>query len=492
MSRRMQLSQLADGLFDIPRDFDPVITGMTADSRTLQEGDAFIAVSGLTAHGLNYLKPEQAGKAAVVLFEPPAPPGCTTLAHAVPVPGLPQLQAAIADRFFGSPSRAMTLIGVTGTNGKTSTVQLLAEALTKSGRCAGTIGTLGTGLFGHIRAGERTTPDVVAVHRALAEMHADGAQAVAMEVSSHALVQGRVAGVAFDTAVFSNLTQDHLDYHGSMQAYFEAKATLFDWPGLRQAVINIDDAYGRALLDRLPSGLPCLRVSANGHPDADLRAEDIRLGLAGMEFTLVRGTAREPVASPLLGRFNVDNLLAVAGVLTGLGYGLAECAGILAGLAPVDGRMSRLGGSGGQPLVVVDYAHTPDALEQTLKTLRAHTESRLLCVFGCGGDRDRGKRPLMASCAERLADAVWVTDDNPRTESGDAIVAEISAGFRHPGRVRIQRDRRSAIAEAVRAAGPDDIVLIAGKGHETYQEVDGVKSAFDDRAIAAGILAEAA
>ena len=492
MSRRMALSQLADGLFGIPPDFNPLITGMTADSRVLREGDAFIAVSGLTAHGLNYLKPELAGKVAAVLFEPPAPDGYVPTGNAVPVPALKRLQATIADRFYGSPSRAMTVIGVTGTNGKTSTVQMLAEAFTRSGSRAGTIGTLGIGMFGQIRAGERTTPDVIAVHGALAEMHDAGARVVAMEVSSHALEQGRVAEVAFDTAVFSNLTQDHLDYHGSMQAYFEAKARLFSWPGLRQAVINIDDAYGRALLAGLPGGLSLMRVSANGHPDADLRAEDIRLGLDGMRFTLVLGAERRPVASSLLGRFNVDNLLAVAGVLSGLGHGLAETADIIAALAPVDGRMSRLGGIGGQPLVVVDYAHTPDALEQALQTLRDHGQARLLCVFGCGGDRDRGKRPLMAACAERLADIVWVTDDNPRTEPGDAIVAEIRAGFRHPGRVRIQRDRRSAIAEAVREAGPGDIVLIAGKGHETYQEVDGVQSAFDDRAVAAGILAEAA
>lgn len=488
----MDLSQLADGLFAVPHGFNPEITGLTADSRTLRDGDAFIAVSGQTAHGLSYLTPEQAGRAAVVLFEPPAPDAYRPSEHALPVPALKQLQARIAARYFGSPFEAMTVIGVTGTNGKTSTVQLLAEAFSKTGRCAGTIGTLGIGLFGNIRSGERTTPDVIAVHRALAEMHDAGAQVVAMEVSSHALEQGRVEEVVFDTAVFTNLTLDHLDYHGSMQAYFDAKAKLFTCPGLRQAVVNVDDAYGRALLDRLPAGLPLLRVSANGDPDADLRVDDIRLGLDGMRFTLVHGGQRSEIASPLLGRFNVDNLLAVAGVLFTQGYDLAKIGDLLGALLPVDGRMSRLGGTGRQPLVVVDYAHTPDALEQTLTTLRGHGQARLICVFGCGGDRDRGKRPLMAACAERLADLVWITDDNPRTESGDAIVAEIVGGLLHPARVRIQRDRRLAIAEALRAAGSGDIVLIAGKGHETYQEVDGVKSDFDDRAVAAGILAEAA
>ncbi|MFZ9310299.1 MAG: UDP-N-acetylmuramoyl-L-alanyl-D-glutamate--2,6-diaminopimelate ligase [Arenimonas sp.] len=491
MNRRMALIELADGLFDVSGHADCLVTGMTADSRALQPGDAFIAVQGLTAHGLSYLRTEQAVKASVVLYEVPAPASTFIPENAIAVPALKSLQGRIANRFFGAPSEAMAMVGVTGTNGKTSTVQLIAQAFTLQGRTAGTIGTLGTGLYGRLQSGERTTPDVIAVHRALAEMHDAGAEAVAMEVSSHALDQERVAAVAFDTAVFSNLTLDHLDYHGSMQAYFEAKAKLFDWPGLRHAVINIDDAYGRVLADKLPAGLYCIRTSSQG-ADADLRVEALTLGLEGMHFMLVHGAERAAVASPLLGRFNADNLLAVAGVLLADGMGLNDVAALLGRLGPVDGRMSRLGGMHGKPLVVVDYAHTPDALEQALKTLRGHSQARLICVFGCGGDRDRSKRPLMAASAEQWADAVWVTDDNPRTESGDAIVAEIRTGFRHPEAVRIQRDRRAAIAEAIAAAGPQDIVLIAGKGHETYQEVDGVKAPFDDRAIAAVYLQEAA
>ena len=491
MSRQMTLHELADGLFDVSGQDDRVLTGMTADSRALQPGDAFIAVQGLTTHGLSYLRAEQAAKAAVVLYETPVPGSAFIPDNAVPVPALKTLQAQIASRFFGAPSQAMTMVGVTGTNGKTSTVQLIAQAFTLQGRTAGTIGTLGTGLYGRLQSGERTTPDVIAVHRALATMRDDGAQAVAMEVSSHALDQGRVDAVAFDTAVFSNLTLDHLDYHGSMQAYFEAKAKLFAWPGLRHAVINIDDAHGRQLAENLPHGLQCLRTSSQGR-EADLRAEALVLGLDGMHFMLVHGAERATVASPLLGRFNADNLLAVAGVLLADGMGLGDVAALLGRLSPVDGRMSRLGGLHGKPLVVVDYAHTPDALEQALKTLRAHSQARLICVFGCGGDRDRSKRPLMAASAEQWADAVWVTDDNPRSESGDAIVAEIRAGFDKAEAVRIQRDRRAAIAEAIAAAGPQDIVLIAGKGHETYQEVDGVKAPFDDRAIAAEFLQEAA
>ena len=491
MSRQMKLNELADGLFDVSGHADCSVTGMTADSRALQPGDAFIAVQGLTAHGLSYLRTEQAAKASVVLYEAPAPASTFIPENAIAVPALKSLQASIASRFFGAPAQAMTMVGVTGTNGKTSTVQLIAQAFTLQGRTAGTIGTLGTGLYGQLQSGERTTPDVIAVHRALADMHQAGAEAVAMEVSSHALDQGRVEAVAFDIAVFSNLTLDHLDYHGSMQAYFEAKAKLFAWPGLRHAVINVDDAYGRMLSEALPAGLHCIRTSSQDG-QADLRAEALALGLDGMRFMLAYGAERAAVASPLLGRFNADNLLAVAGVLLADGMNLGDVAALLGRLSPVDGRMSRLGGAHGKPLVVVDYAHTPDALEQALKTLRGHSQARLICVFGCGGDRDRSKRPLMAASAEQWADAVWVTDDNPRSESGDAIVAEIRAGFRNAEAVHIQRDRRAAIAEAIAAAGPQDIVLIAGKGHETYQEVDGIKAPFDDRAIAADFLQEAA
>lgn len=489
MSRSMRLTELADGLFAVPEHVECTVTGLTADSRALRPGDAFIAVSGLTAHGLSYLRHDQAANASVVLYETPVPASTFIPGNAIAVPALKQLQARIASRFFAAPSQAMTLVGVTGTNGKTSTVQLIAQAITLLGHGAGTIGTLGAGLYGQLQSGERTTPDVIAVHRTLAELRDAGAQLVAMEVSSHALDQGRVDEVVFDTAVFSNLTLDHLDYHGSMQAYFEAKARLFAWPGLRHAVVNADADYSAALLARLPAGLPCIRTSSRGAA-AELQAQSLTLGLEGMRFTLVHGNERAVLVSPLLGRFNVDNLLATAGVLLGEGLSLSVIAGVLARLSPVDGRMSRLGGRHNKPLVVIDYAHTPDALEQVLNTLRGHSQSRLICVFGCGGDRDRSKRPLMAASAEQWADTVWVTDDNPRSESGDVIVAEICAGFQHADAIHVQRDRRAAIAEAIAAAGPQDIVLIAGKGHETYQEVEGVKFPFDDRAVAADCLQE--
>lgn len=492
MSGGMKLSQLAEGLFDCAGFEHIEILGITKDSRALHSGDVFIAVPGLTAHGLNYLTEQQAQNAAVVLFETPVPESVVLPTNAIAVANLTGIQAQIADRFYASPSCAVNMIGLTGTNGKTSTVQLIAQAFTLLGKTAGTIGTLGTGLYGHLRAGERTTPDVIAVHKTLAELRDAGAQVVAMEVSSHALEQGRVDCVAFTSAVFTNLTLDHLDYHGTMQAYFDAKCKLFAWPTLRNAVINVDDAYGLQIIEQLPDGMHVFALSSRAQASATLCAEQIELSLAGMTFNMVYAGQTAAVQSSLLGRFNVDNLLAVAGILLAQELSLAHVAKLLSQLSPVEGRMSRLGGTNNKPLVVVDYAHTPDALEQTLMTLRGHSQARLICVFGCGGDRDRGKRPLMAKCAEQWADIVWITDDNPRTESGDAIVAEICTGFARPEHVNVQRDRRLAISQAIATANAADIVLIAGKGHEAYQEINGVKKAFDDFAIAAEFLEVAA
>jgi UDP-N-acetylmuramoyl-L-alanyl-D-glutamate--2,6-diaminopimelate ligase len=367
-------------------------------------------------------------------------------------------------------------------------VQLIAQALSLHGDTVGTIGTLGAGLYGAHVAGERTTPDTIAVHRLLAGMRDAGATHVAMEVSSHALEQGRVDEVAFRVAVFTNLTRDHLDYHGTMDAYGRAKAKLFAWPTLQAVVVNLDDEYGPRLLETAAEGVHRIGLSSRGVAAASLRAEHTTLSPEGLHFDLVEGSERFDVASPLLGRFNVDNLLAVAGSLRALGWSLADIADVLPKLSPVDGRMSRVGGSHGQPLLVVDYAHTPDALEQALSSLREHTPGRLTCVFGCGGDRDRGKRAQMAAIAERGADRVIVTDDNPRREDGDAIVLDILAGFDKPSLVTVQRDRAAAIALALQGAGGNDILLIAGKGHEAYQEIAGVKYPFDDLAIARAAL----
>jgi UDP-N-acetylmuramoyl-L-alanyl-D-glutamate--2,6-diaminopimelate ligase len=486
----MPLSELLAGTGAVlPRGFDPLVRGLSLDSRELGEGDAFVALAGAATHGLRHLAQAEAAKVAAVLYETPAPDGIALPANAIAVDGLRARLARLADRFYAAPSRAMATTGVTGTNGKTSTVQLLAQALTLRGARVGTIGTLGAGLYGQHAAGERTTPDVVAVHRILAGLRDAGATHAAMEVSSHALQQGRVDEVAFKVAVFTNLTRDHLDYHGTMQAYGAAKAKLFHWPTLQAVVVNLDDAFGAELIGTVADGVRRIGLSSRGAAGATLRADAPSLSPQGLAFTLVEGDARFDVLSPLLGRFNIDNLLAVAGALRALDVPLAEVAALLPRLSPVDGRMSRTGGTAGAPLVVVDYAHTPDALEQALSSLRAHTPGRLTCVFGCGGDRDRGKRPQMAAIAERGADRVIVTDDNPRTEDGDAIVADILAGFAARDRVELERDRAAAIARALDGAGPDDVVLVAGKGHETYQEIGDRRLPFDDLAIARALLA---
>ncbi|MCR6494831.1 UDP-N-acetylmuramoyl-L-alanyl-D-glutamate--2,6-diaminopimelate ligase [Thermomonas sp. S9] len=391
---------------------------------------------------------------------------------------------ALADTFHGHPSAAMATVGVTGTNGKTSTVQLLAQAWTLRGQKAGTLGTLGAGIWPKAVPTGFTTPLVLRLHALLAELRDQGASAVAMEVSSHALDQGRVDGVHFDVAVFTNLTRDHLDYHGDMARYGAAKAKLFDWPGLRAAAVNLDDAFGRELFAAVQGKVRALGFSSRGAPGASVRAEELVLDAGGIGFLLHAGGQAHPVRSPLLGRFNVDNLLGVATTLFALDMAPALIAETLSQLLPVDGRMNRLGGAPGQPLVVVDYAHTPDALEQALASLRAHAAGRLVCVFGCGGERDTGKRPQMAAIAERLADVVIVTDDNPRGEDGDAIVADILAGFLAPQAVVVQRDRATAIASAIAQAAPGDVVLVAGKGHEPYQEIAGVKHPFEDAAVA--------
>lgn len=475
---------LADLLPDmeIPRDI--VIRGLVLDSRHIEPGDAFVAIAGFGAHGLGFVEQAQVAGASAILFEPPAPAEFDVPADAIAVPGLRARMGEMADRFHARPSRDMSMVGVTGTNGKTSTVQLLAQAWHLRGLRAASIGTLGAGLYGEVVPTGFTTPLVLQMHALLAQLRDAGAKAVAMEVSSHALDQGRVNAVHFDVAVFTNLTRDHLDYHGDMAGYGAAKARLFAWPELQAAVINLDDAFGRELMAQLPEDLRAIGLSSRDQTQASVRASNLRLDANGIAFDLSVENDSYGVQSKLLGRFNVDNLLAVAGALHALGEAPADIARTLSKLQPIHGRMNRLGGDGQRPLVVIDYAHTPDALEQALTSLRDHAPARLICVFGCGGERDVGKRPLMAACAERLADRVIVTDDNPRGEDGDAIVADILAGFARPDSVTVQRDRAQAIARAIEEAGADDIVLIAGKGHEPYQEVAGVRHPFDDTAVA--------
>ena len=481
MTRAMALAELLPDV-DVPRGL--VVHGLVQDSRAVQAGDAFFAIAGFGAHGLGFVEQARAAGASAILFEPPAPANLPAPADAIAVPGLRARMGELADRFHAHPSHDMKMVGVTGTNGKTSTVQLLAQAWQLRGVRSGSIGTLGAGLQGEVVATGFTTPLVLQMHALLARLRDAGAQAVAMEVSSHALDQGRVDGVHFDVAVFTNLTRDHLDYHGDMATYGAAKARLFARQGLQASVVNLDDAFGRELLSSLPSPVRAIGVSSRDADSATLRAGNLRMDVSGIGFDLAIDGQEHAVQSRLLGRFNVDNLLAVAGVLHALGETPADIANTLSQLQPIHGRMNRLGGEGGRPLVVIDYAHTPDALEQALSSLREHAPTRLVCVFGCGGERDAGKRPQMAAIAERLADLVIVTDDNPRGEDGDAIVADILAGFERADATIVLRDRAQAIARAIGEAGAHDIVLVAGKGHEPYQEIAGVKHAFDDSVVA--------
>lgn len=502
-SRAMSVRELLQGRGDAGAAGDIVVRGLSLDSRRVAPGDAFVALQGLQTHGIVFAPAASARGVSVVLAEKPATEASASTAAllsatestpATPIvwiDGLRERLGAIASHFFGDPSNALNVTGVTGTNGKTSTVQLLAQALEHLGRRAATIGTLGAGLHGAVRAGERTTPDAIEVHELLAQFRDGGVSHVAMEVSSHALDQGRVNAVAFDLAVFTNLTRDHLDYHATMQAYGAAKQRLFAWPGLDAAIINFDDAFGRALAATLPVGVALLRYGIE-RDDADVVAQAIETSAAGIVFTLRTPWGAGRIQTHLLGRFNVSNLLAVAACLGQMGFTFALIEQALGALQPVAGRMNRLGGDTAQPLVVIDYAHTPDALEQTLTSLRAHCAGRLICVFGCGGERDAGKRPQMGAIAEALADRIIITDDNPRGEEGDLIVAQIVAGLTRPERATIERDRAGAIALAIASAQAGDIVLVAGKGHETYQEVCGAKRPFDDLTIARSVLEQRA
>lgn len=488
------LDQLLLGIADaqvaaLPAASRMIVSGLSLDSRQVRRGDAFFALRGSQGHGIEFAASAVKRGARVVLAEAPAPEEIAPLD--VPllwIDGLHDRVGEIAARFHERPSESMRVIGVTGTNGKTSCVQLLAQALTLLGHRAASIGTLGAGVHGQLHEGERTTPDAISVQALLAEFRDADVSHVAMEVSSHALAQGRVGAVDFEVAAFTNLTRDHLDYHGSMEAYGAAKARLFAWAGLRVAVINHDDDFGRELVAQLPPGVQAVRFSAAGDAATEIAASNIVTSAGGLAFLLRTPWGSRQINSHLLGRFNVANLLAVVGCLGALGESFERIVESVEQLLPVNGRMSRLGGVHGLPLVVVDYAHTPDALEQALTALRAHCVGKLICVFGCGGERDAGKRPLMGAIVARLADVAIVTDDNPRGEDGDAIVTQITAGMTEAPAMAIERDRAVAIGNALALARTGDVVLIAGKGHETYQDGAAGKRPFDDLAVAHATL----
>ena len=473
---------------------DLLIRELTLDSRNVRAGDLFLAVPGAKFDGRAHIADALQRGAAAVAYEVE---GATVLpitdVPLIPVKGLGAQLSDIAGRFYGDPSRHLNLIGVTGTNGKTSVTQLVAQALDLLGQHCGIVGTLGSGFHGALQSGLHTTPNPIAVQATLADLKKAGAKAVAMEVSSHGLDQGRVTALAFDVAVMTNLSRDHLDYHGTMQAYGQAKAKLFAWNDLRCRVINLDDAFGRQLAAQ-PQDSRLIGYSLEDS-SAYLYCREAHFDDEGVRATLVTPQGEHHLRSTLLGRFNLSNVLAAIGALLGLDYPLDEILRVLPKLEGPVGRMQRLGG-GARPLVVVDYAHTPDALEKVLMALRPHAKGQLLCLFGCGGDRDRGKRPLMAATVERLADGVLVTDDNPRSEDPTQIFADIRAGFTAVDNVTFVAGRGVAIAQLIAGASADDVIVLAGKGHEDYQEINGERQPFSDlveaqRALAAWEVAHA-
>ncbi|HXS53554.1 MAG TPA: UDP-N-acetylmuramoyl-L-alanyl-D-glutamate--2,6-diaminopimelate ligase [Usitatibacter sp.] len=470
---------------------------LTADSRAVKMGSVFVAYPGTVRDGRDFIADAVARGAAAVLWESEG--FAWDSRRAVPNLAIPNLRARISEIagcVYADPSEALWMAGVTGTNGKTSVSQWIAAALDGLGRRSAVVGTLGNGLVGERAEARNTTPDAIVVQRLLADYLRRGARAVAMEVSSHGLDQERVAGIKYDVAVFTNLTRDHLDYHGTMEAYADAKFRLFSARGLRHAVVNVDDRWGARFAGRLAGtdlDVITFGAAAANDPRPRLRASEVSLSEAGVRFRLESEWGTGDVRAGVLGAFNVSNLLAVAGALLAAGVPFDDVLAALGRLDPVPGRLERVGG-GRAPLVVIDYAHTPDALEKALQALRTVLQSaaggrRLLCVFGCGGDRDAGKRPLMGEAAARLADHVIVTSDNPRGEDPRAILAQVMAGI-PAGRAEAIEDRQVAIFTAVHQARAGDVVLLAGKGHETYQEIAGVRHPFNDREVATAALAQ--
>lgn len=474
------LSTLLQGIATVPSVFDVTIHGLTTDSRAVRPGDAFVAVSGERTPADHYLEPAIRAGASVILLEAAADGECEERMGAllVPVKDLKRRLGLIADRFYEHPSQRLRVIGVTGTNGKTSVTHYIAQLLNETGTPCGLLGTLGYGMPGRLTPATHTTPDVVRVNRCLAHILGQGGRSAAMEVSSHALEQGRIDNLAIAGAVFTNLTRDHLDYHGSMEAYGAAKAKLFTREGLHFAVINFDDPFGRQLHAQLEGRCDRVRYSLH-EAQTELWLTELEPEMDG--FTAhVNGLWGEfTVSAPLLGAFNVSNLLAAMGAVLSLGVPVERVIQAATRLTPPPGRLESYLGAGGVQ-VVVDYAHTPDALANALAALRPHTRGRLTCIFGCGGDRDSGKRPEMAAEAERSADQVIVTDDNPRSEHPASIARDIMAGFSEPGRVRVIHDRAEAIRTAVKEAREGDVVLVAGKGHEAWQEMAGQRVPFSD------------
>jgi UDP-N-acetylmuramoyl-L-alanyl-D-glutamate--2,6-diaminopimelate ligase len=495
----VSLMWLLDGIAAVPNNAARVLD-LALDSREVRPGSLFFALRGRRVHGLQFAAEAAARGASAVLWAPDAdiePPVLPPAVFAAPVADLGKFVGRIADRFFNWPSSQLRIVGITGTNGKTTCAYLIAQALGRLKSDAAYMGTIGWGRIGALENPTHTTPDAVSVHRTLAKLRAQGVREVAMEVSSHALDQGRVDGVRFHSAAFTNLSRDHLDYHPSLQTYGEAKARLFAVDNLQHLIINIGDAWGLRFVQSYTGRVPLtvVWVGAGGAAwlaDRALYATEAAVDLQGVSLALDGSFGKLLVRTRLLGRFNAENALVVLGCLLSLGVPLPEAASALAECTAPPGRMEVIEPAmRGKPLAVIDYAHTPDALAKVLAALREHCRGALWCIFGCGGDRDPGKRPMMGAIADELADRIIVTDDNPRSEDPQDIVRAIAGGIKSHA-ARIIHDRGAAIAAALNEAGAADVVLIAGKGHEDYQIYGATRRSFSDRCEALKVLGAAA
>ncbi|MEJ2361825.1 MAG: UDP-N-acetylmuramoyl-L-alanyl-D-glutamate--2,6-diaminopimelate ligase [Gammaproteobacteria bacterium] len=497
----MSLAELLLGFAEVVSREDILIQRLMLDSRQVEPGDLFIAIPGQSVDGRKFIDDAITRGAAAVLWHSdegsePIPIHWRSSVSGLPLPviaveNLIHKVGVLADRFYAAPSNSLYTVGITGTNGKTSTSQFIAQALNETKHC-GVMGTMGWGFLPDLEESTHTTPDAITCHRQLAQLRDRDAKAVAMEVSSHALDQGRVSGVHFDCAVFTNLTHDHLDYHGDMQAYADAKRRLFHWPQIQCQIINQDDAFGRDLITQCPTKCKLYTYgieSHNGMPD--LFADAIQYHRTGISMQLHTPYGNGKLDVGLFGQFNVYNLLATLGVLLDAGLSFENALSRLHQLKPVGGRMQVMH-TDSEPVVIVDYAHTPDALQQILTAARQHAFGRIWLVFGCGGDRDKAKRPVMGAIAESFADKVVLTSDNPRHESPQQIIDNILAGFRAKDSVTVEPDRMRAIQHALHNASNRDVIVIAGKGHETYQQFGDERLVFNDCKVVADFWAGAA
>lgn len=487
----MNISELIENLANT--DSNLIVSGLTLNSNEVCDGNVFIALSGANHHGLTYAQQAVEKGAIAVLFDSSDSEFAEKhLANLdvlkIAVTDLPQHLGLISARFYGEPSQAMNVIGITGTNGKTSCSQFLAQALEN----CGVIGTLGWGKYGQLKETVNTTPDALAVQKMLASMRDGNCENVAMEVSSHGLAQGRVNAVQFKGAVFTNFSRDHLDYHGTMENYLATKLKLFNAPQLEFAIINLDDEVSKQIIATIPENIAIIGITTTSKQVSrgqTLIAENITLDLSGIQCEVNWENQKQILHVPLIGKFNLENVLCVLGTMLALNIEFEEAVKRLANLKSINGRMERFGGENNQPLVIIDYAHTPDAFEKVLDSLRPHTAGELNVVFGCGGNRDKGKRYQMGRVAEQRADNVILTDDNPRFESSEAIIEDILSGFFN-NEAKVIHDRAKAIRRAIEHANSQDCILIAGKGHEDYQEIEGVRFPFNDAQCVREILAK--